>query len=301
MRHRKTPPLPVREGVSPQSVFLPAGPWPTLLAFLCQRFPAVGVERWQQRMAAGEVMDSHGHPLSSQQPYQPGTRIYYYRSVDAEPHIPFEEVILHQDEHLLVVDKPHFLPVQPAGPFVRETLVTRLRRRLGMDHLEPLHRLDRDTAGLMLLSTQPASRDAYCALFRQQQVQKTYHAIAPRGPARTYPLEYASRIERASGYRHHEQPGDANARTRIDQQAIAGDWALYRLQPHTGKTHQLRIHMAALGIPIRHDPLYPQDQHRPPDVFDYPLQLLASELHFVDPISGEQRHYCSGLRLVLPN
>lgn len=297
MRHRSPSSLPVRDGVSPQALFLPAGPWPTLLAFLCERFPAVGQAQWQQRMATGGVLDSQGQPLAPEQPYQAGTRIWYYRSVAAEPKVPFEEVILHQDGHLLVVDKPHFLPVQPAGPFVRETLVARLRRRLGLDQLEPLHRLDRDTAGLVLLSTNPASRDAYHALFREHRVHKVYLAVAPRGPERAYPLDYASRIERVSGFRHHEQPGPANARTRIEQLAVRDGLALYRLQPLTGKTHQLRIHMAALGIPILNDPLYPEDRHRPANVLDSPLQLLARELRFADPISGEDRHFGSRLRL----
>lgn len=270
-------------------------------AFLCERFTAVGPGQWQQRMAAGEVVDSQGTPLLPQQPYLPGSRVFYYRSVEDEIQIPFEEVIIHQDDHVLVVDKPHFLPTQPAGPFVAETLVTRLRRRLGIDHLEPLHRLDRDTAGLVLLSVNPASRDAYHRLFRERQIRKVYQAVAPLGPGRAYPLDYASRLERdEAGYRHCEVAGSPNAHTLIDRLAEQGPWALYRLEPLTGKTHQLRVQMAALGIPIRHDPLYPLDLHRPPDQFDEPLQLLASELLFEDPSTGQSCHFQSTRQLVLP-
>jgi tRNA pseudouridine32 synthase/23S rRNA pseudouridine746 synthase len=300
-RSRKSSPLPVRDGVSPQSVFLPQGPWPTVLAFLCERFPAVGLEQWHQRMSVGEVVDGQGRALAPDQSFLPGTRIYYYRSVADEVRIPFDEIVLHRDDHLLVVDKPHFLPTQPAGPFVQETLVARLRRRLGIDQLEPLHRLDRDTAGLVLLSVNPASRDAYHALFRERQVQKIYQAIAPAAPGRVFPLDYSSRIVRDSvGYRHREEPGPPNSATRIDLMQSQGDWARYRLQPHTGRTHQLRVHMAALGLPIRHDPLYPVDEHRPPDDFSRPLQLLASELRFDDPFTGESRCFRTGFSLILP-
>lgn len=300
-RSRLPAPLPVKGGISPQSVFLPPGPWPTVWAFLCERFAAVSPSDWHQRMTAGEVVDRQGRPLSPQHAYLPGSRVFYYRSVEAETRIPFEEIIIYQDEHLLVVDKPHFLPTQPAGPFVAETLVTRLRRRLGIDHLEPLHRLDRDTAGLVLLSVDPATRDAYHGLFRERQIRKIYQAVAPLGIERDYPLDYASRLERDEvGYRHREVEGAPNAHTLIDRVAEQGEWALYRLEPLTGKTHQLRVQMAALGIPIRHDPLYPQDLHRPPNQFDHPLQLLASELYFDDPVSGRPCHFHTTRQLIMP-
>lgn len=299
-RTRKSSPLPVRDGVSPQSVLLPQGPWPTVLAFLCERFPAVGLTQWHQRMAAGDVVDGQGRPLVPDQPCVPGIRIYYYRSVENEPKIPFDEIVLYRDDHLLVVDKPHFLPTQPAGPFVQETLVARLRRRLGCDQLEPLHRLDRDTAGLVLLSLNPASRDAHHALFRERRVQKVYQAIAPAGAGRVFPLDYHSRIVREGvGYRHREEPGPPNSVTHIDRLETVGEWARYRLLPFTGRTHQLRVHMAALGLPIRHDPLYPVDEHRPPDDFSRPLQLLASELRFDDPLTGQSRHFRTTLSLDL--
>lgn len=300
-RSRKSPPLPVRDGVSPQSVFLPQGHWPTVLAFLCDRFPAVGSEVWMRRLAAGDVVDGQGKPLQPEQPFLPGTRIYYYRAVTDEVRIPCDEIVLYQDDHLLVADKPHFLPTQPAGPFVQETLVARLRRRLGIDELEPLHRLDRDTAGLVLLSVNPASRDAYHALFRERRVQKIYQAIAPAAAGLAFPLDYSSRIVRDSaGYRHREEPGPPNSATRIDLAESQGDWARYHLQPHTGRTHQLRVHMAALGLPIRHDPLYPVDEHRPPQDFSRPLQLLASELRLDDPFTGECRCFQTGFSLILP-
>ena len=287
-RSRKTTPLPVRDGVSPQKVFLPAGPWPTLLAFLCERFPAVDKVQWRQRMAAGEVVDGQGRPVEAEQAFRPNTHLYYYRTVQTEPAIPFVETLIYQDEHLLVVDKPHFLPTQPAGPFVQETLVARLRRRLGIDSLEPLHRLDRDTAGLVLFSVNPVTRNPCHALFREQRIQKIYRAIAPLNQQLEFPLLHRSRIERDTAFhRRREVAGPTNAETRIQLLQRGDALGLYVLQPLTGKTHQLRVHMAALGMPILNDPLYPQDQHRPVDDFSQPLQLLASELAFVHPLTGE--------------
>lgn len=301
-RSRKSSPLPVRNGVSPHSVLLPAGPWPTVLAFLCERFPQVAAQTWQQRMAVGDVVDARGNALTPAQPYQPGQRIHYYRQVDAEIVVPLQETILFEDDHLLVVDKPHFLPTQPSGPFLQETLVARLRRRLGNDDLEPVHRLDRETAGLVLVSKQRDSRGRYQALFRDQQISKTYEAIAPFRPDLVFPLIRSSRIEVDEAFfRRCEVAGPANAETRIELLEQQGAWARYRLQPSTGRTHQLRVHMAALGIPIRQDPLYPQDQQRALDDFSTPLQLLAWELSFRDPVSGAERRFRTGMRLPWPD
>jgi len=300
-RSRKSSPLPVRDGVSPQSVLLPAGPWPTVLAFLCERFPQVSAGQWQQRMAAGEVVDDQGEPLTPAQIHQPGQRIHYYRQVPDEIPVPFQETILFEDDHLLVVDKPHFLPTQPSGPFLQETLVTRLRRRLGNDALEPVHRLDRETAGLVLLSKQRDSRGRYQALFRDQQISKTYEAIAPFRPDLVFPLIRSSRIDVDEAFfRRCEVAGPVNAETRIELLEQQGQWARYRLQPRTGRTHQLRVHMAALGIPIHHDPLYPQDRQRALDDFSAPLQLLACALDFIDPLSGSECRFRSQLTLQWP-
>lgn len=291
----------MRDGVSPQRVYLPPGPWPTVLAFLCERFPAVSEDQWRQRMTTGEVTDGQGRLVTPTQACSPNTHLHYYRSVQAEPVIPFNETLIHQDEHLLVVDKPHFLPTQPSGPFVQETLVARLRRRLGLASLEPLHRLDRDTAGLVLFSINPATRDRCHALFREQRIHKTYQAVARLNPQHPFPLEYSSRIGPDSAFhRRREIPGPANATTCISLLDSNAGLGCYRLQPLTGKTHQLRIHMAALDMPILNDPLYPQDRHRPLDDFSQPLQLLACELEFRHPVDGRECLFRSRSRLVWP-
>ncbi len=291
-------PLPVREGISPSAVFLPEGTWPTALAFLIDRFPDVGEARWRARMSGGRVVWADGCCVLPDAPFRARERIFYYRELEQEPRIPFEESVLFENDHIVVADKPHFLPTAPVGQYLQETLLVRLKRRLGLAHLVPLHRLDRETAGLVLLSKEVATRDAYHALFRQDGIVKTYEAIARFNPAHEYPVTRRSRIERAERfYRREEVEGEVNAVSVIDLIERQGEWARYRLQPVTGKTHQLRVHMAALGMPIRNDALYPCEQPRNEDAYAKPLQLLAKTLTFRDPVTGGFMAFESRYRL----
>ena len=285
---------PARQGVSPSCVVVPAGPWPTLLDFLLARFPSVPAADWQTRLDTGEVVDAEGHTARAHDQPTPGRRLYYYRSVPAEPRIPFEATVLWQDEHLLVVDKPHFLPVIPSGKYVQETLLVRLKDQLGLDALSPIHRIDRDTAGLVLFSINPATRNAYQALFRDRVVDKTYQCIAPSNPALPWPIHRESRIGQGAHFMQQaEVPGPVNAITDIDLLETHGAWARYQLRPLTGQRHQLRVHMAALGLPMLFDGIYPT--LTPEDATDYrrPLQLLAQQIAFTDPVTGEARSFAS--------
>lgn len=293
-------PLPTRDGISPSAVFLPAGEWPTVLAFLTQRFPDVGQARWLARMAGGNVVDADGTLLDASSFYRAGIRIFYYRELESERPIPFREEIIYEDDHILVVDKPHFLPTAPVGQYLKETLIARLKVRLGLDHLVPLHRLDRETAGLLIISKNIRTRDAYHALFRENRIQKTYEAVAVFNAGLDYPVTRSSRIDRAEKfYRRQEVPGEPNATTVIDLIEQHDGLARYRLQPVTGKTHQLRVHMAALGMPLLNDVLYPEESERTDDDYSHPLQLLAKTLVFVDPVSGVDRHFESHQVLML--
>lgn len=293
----------MREGVGASCVALPHGPWPRLLDFLAERLPAVSAEQWQERMAQGHVLDESGAPLLPDAPYRHGTRVYYYRALDAEPVIPFEETILYQDAHLLVADKPHFLPVTPTGRYVQQTLLVRLKRRTGLEHLSPIHRIDRETAGLVVFSVRPQDRGAYQALFREQVVDKTYEAIAPLRPDLPLPAVHRSRIEPDERFfRQREVPGEPNSETRIELIEAFGDLARYRLRPRSGKTHQLRVHMDALGRPISGDLFYPEVVHGPghaEENWSRPLQLLARALAFTDPVTGELRHFESRRQLAV--
>jgi len=300
--HRVTPPM--LEGVSASCVALPAGPWPLLVDFLAQRLPAVSQAQWQQRMAQGRVLDENGQPLPPNAPFQPQTRVYYYRELNAEPVIPFEASVLYQDEHLLVADKPHFLPVTPAGRFVQQTLLVRLKRQLGIETLSPIHRIDRETAGLVLFSVRPQDRGAYQALFRDKVVEKSYEAIAPLRPDLPLPEVHRSRIEPDEQFfRQREVPGEPNSETLIALQEARGDLARYRLSPVTGKTHQLRVHMDALGRPIAGDLFYPEVVHGPgytDEDYSRPLQLLARSIAFIDPVTGAPRRFESQRHLQWP-
>ena len=278
-----------------------AGPWATVLDALSACFGAVSRDTWHERMARGRVLDATGRALGPAHPYREGLRVHYFREVATEVPIPFAVRVLHADEHLLVADKPHFMPVAPVGRFVRETLLTRLIAQTGNDALVPLHRIDRDTAGIVLFSTSTASRAAYHALFRDRRLGKYYEALAalpPDGAGDAHVVERRSRLVRGEPFfRMQETAGPANSETRIELLgAHAGLWR-YGLQPRTGRKHQLRVHMAAIGAPIVNDVLYPALRARLPDDFTRPLQLLARRVWFVDPLSGVVRRFDSTLRL----
>lgn len=283
-------------GVGASSVRLPPGPWPTLLDFLDQRFPDVGRAVWQARLAAGKVSDAETGVLGVDAAHVAGRLVRYYRELPPETPIPFEATILHRDEQLLVADKPHFLPTMPSGRFLQETLLTRLKRDIGLDALVPLHRLDRGTAGLVLFSVNPATRGAYSALFAGRQIAKTYEALAPTRNDLAFPLLRRSRIVAGTPFfRQQEIAGEPNAETRISRIEARGELSLYRLEPVTGRKHQLRVQMAGLGIPIVNDDWYPTLAVAADagDDWSRPLQLLARRLVFVDPVTGEFRQFDS--------
>ncbi len=296
------PPLPTRDGVGPSCVALPEGGWPSIASFLSQRFPAVGAEVWHRRIERGEVVDEHGEAVTPERRYEPHLRVYYYRFVDDEPPMALDAVILAHDGHLVAVDKPHFLPVTPGGRWVQQTLLVQLKRQLGIDTLVPLHRLDRETAGVVLLGIQPGEREAYQALFRERRVDKVYEAIAPWRPALALPMVRRSHIVRDEHFmRMAEAPGEPNAETQLDVIEVGGGWARYALRPLTGRTHQLRVHCAALGLPIRNDLIYPTLHPPNSDEPSRPLQLLAKSVGFTDPFSGEARTFTSRRALDWPD
>ncbi len=294
-------PLPLVEGIAPSYQWLPPGHWPDLLAFLVARFSEISEADWRSRMARGLVVDERGQVQAPDSPYRAGACIHYYRELADEPPVPFRETILFQDEHILIADKPHFLPVMPAGRFLRETLLVRLRRRGGLDDLAPVHRIDRETAGIVLFSVNPASRDAYAALFRERRVDKVYEAVAAHRPEQAFPLTHRSRLEAGEPFfRMQEVAGPANSETRVDLLERRGDLSLYRVVPVSGRKHQIRVHFASLGMPILNDRFYPVlTADRSPETEDYdnPLKLLARSLSFVDPVAGQPRHFISQLSL----
>jgi len=269
-----------------------------MLDYLVARFAGVPPGTWAQRLSDGDVVDDHGQVITAQTPFEAGRRLYYYRAVPSEPHIPFEATVLWQDEHLLVVDKPHFLPVVPSGKYLQETLLVRLKNALGIATLSPIHRIDRDTAGLVLFSKQVTSRGAYQNLFRSRLVDKTYACIAPWNPDLPWPLTRATRIAPAAHFMQQtEVAGAPNTVTHIQPLEVLGAWARYTLKPVSGQRHQLRVHMAALGLPILFDGIYPVLTPEGSADYAHPLQLLAQSIAFDDPLTGERRQFHSALKL----
>jgi len=292
------------------TLHLPTGAWRTVLDCLCSRFATIPRAQWLERMARGRVLDADRRAIGPEHPYRAGLTVHYFREVARETPIPFIETLIHVDEHLVVADKPHFLPVIPAGRFVRETLLRRLIARLRNPDLVPLHRIDRGTAGLVLFSACRATRGDYQTLFRDGRIAKHYEAIAPALPGLVLPHTRATRIVSCTPFfRLREVDRAANACTRVEvlemdvaHTAAAADlpprpyWR-YRLTPGSGRKHQLRVHMAALGAAIVNDPFYPTLRDAADDDYAAPLQLLARELIFTDPLSGARRAFRS--RLVL--
>jgi tRNA pseudouridine32 synthase/23S rRNA pseudouridine746 synthase len=295
-------PLPVRAGVSPSQLHLPPGSWPSLLAFLCQRFAHVGASVWHARLASGQVFDQQGRPFRPDSPYAARQRIWYYREVETETAIPFAAPLLYRDDRLVVADKPHFLPCMPGGRHVHETLLTRLRTELALPELTPIHRLDRETAGVILFCVRHDCRAAYQTLFQKREVHKEYEAIAPYRPDLQLPARRCSRLQEGrDSFLMTEVEGEANSETRIELIERRGEFARYRLTPLTGKKHQLRAHMAAMGIAVHGDPWYPELlPDRAVDDFSAHLLLLARAITFVDPFDGSERHYRSARTLDWP-
>ncbi|MBI2733438.1 MAG: pseudouridine synthase [Aquabacterium sp.] len=296
--------LPTINGVSPSCVALPQGSWATMLDFLAERIPAVPREDWVRRMSLGEVVDAHGQAVAPDAPYRAQTKLYYWRSLPFEHPVPFDEAVVFQDDYLVVAYKPHFLPVTPKGRYLQETLLVRLKRKLGIDTLVPMHRIDRETAGLVAFTIQPHTRNAYQSLFRDKAIHKTYEAIAPLNPALNLPMRYRSRLEESARFMAmQEVEGTPNAETHIELIESASGLGRFRLSPITGQKHQLRAHMCALGMPILGDQIYPELLPAlPPEVapdFSSPLQLLAQSLSFTDPVTGQQRHFHCGRSLDL--
>lgn len=280
------------------TLYLPPGSWSTVLDCLCDHFSTISREQWLDRIARGRVLDGQGQPVGIDLVYREGLRIHYFREVPDEKVIPVQESILFADEHLIVADKPHFLPVTPAGEYVEQTLLRRLIRRLDNPHLVPLHRIDRHTAGLVLFSANPHSRSAYQSLFPTRQIEKRYEAIARALPQHDFPLVHKSRlVEGEPFFRMQEGAGVSNTETAVEVREKNGELWRYGLYPVTGKKHQLRVHMSALGAGICNDPFYPQVLKDAQDYYAQPLKLLAQGLRFLDPLTGQEREFESRIRL----
>lgn len=286
----------------PSAVSLPrmAKPYPAILDFLVQRFPNVEKAIWEKRMCEGKLRDETGAAITRETPYLPQQKLFYFREVAEEALIPLQEKILFQNDEILVADKPPFLPVTPSGPYVDECLLNRLRRKTGNQDIVPLHRIDRETTGLVLFSLNKASRGLYATLFLNGDIEKSYAAVAEieQRPQENDWLVENRLIEAEPWFRMQAAPGVVNARSRIKLLDFRENRGYFGLTPITGKKHQLRLHMSGLGFRIMHDRYYPQLLAKQADDLEKPLQLLARRLEFSDPISGEKMLFESEHKLL---
>lgn len=292
-------PLPARDGIGPARLGMPMeGLWGSVFDFVAERIGAradpARLEALEARVRAGEVVLGDGVQVTHDTAYQRGGSVYLYRDVRPETSVPFDLTVLYQDDHLLVVDKPHFLATMPRGRHVEQTVVTRVRRDLGLPDAAPAHRLDRLTAGVLVLTLRHDVRSAYQLLFAQREVVKTYLALAPTLPTLHEPMTIQNRIVKERGdLQARVVPGEPNAETVVELLSDRDGVGTYRLLPSTGRTHQLRVHCSDLGMPILGDPLYPTVVDVASDDFSTPLRLLAHRLEFVDPLTREERVFTS--------
>ena len=318
---------PVINGVGPSTVGIPANTTLSAIDFLTSKFSAISQEEWQQRFQAREIMNALGRVMAPQDSLLKESHLHYYRSISNEPELPFKASVIFQDEYLVVADKPHFMPVTPVGRYVQQSLLVQLKQQLNLPELSPVHRIDRETAGLVVFSVRALDRNAYQELFRLRQVEKTYEAIAGTPETSTrhpkFPLVYRSMmLEDSQFFRMREvaanlikNKGEFNSETWIDcvDQFVSNTvsthqngtqstlLARYLLKPLTGQRHQLRVHMNSLGLPLINDQFYPQvlRHDNEQDDFNKPLQLLAQTITFKDPVTAASRSFRSSRQLNL--
>lgn len=285
---------------SPSHVWLPKEfDGKLILDFLCQRFDKIPKATWEQRLKDGKVSIVDGEILNLDSPYLGDRRLQYFREVEHEPEVPFYEKALYEDENILIVDKPHFLTIHPVGQYVEQTLVSRLRKKYDNPEIAPAHRLDRLTAGLVLLTKNKVARSAYQKLFLNHDIQKTYHAIGPKPTDGKDSWHLNNELTAGEPwFLMRVGEGESNSESHIRIISQQDELCKFELKPVSGKKHQLRVHMCAIGSSILYDPLYPIFTGKGNDNYEKPLQLLAYQLDFIDPISHEVRRFTSDLKLL---
>jgi tRNA pseudouridine32 synthase/23S rRNA pseudouridine746 synthase len=268
----------------------------TIFEYLLARFPHVNAAIWRERVSQGLITLSDGTTLEERSPYRHGMIVFYRKEVPSEPASLEEPLIVYRDDEILVVDKPHGMPVTPSGKHVERSLLVCLQRITELPELSPIHRLDRDTAGLLLFAIKADSRKHYHRLFAEGRIEREYLAVAnAQAPQHKTHWRIENRIEPGEPwFLQRIVEGQVNAITEIELTDLRSGLGLFRLFPKSGKKHQLRVHMVSLGCPIVGDPFYPALTNKSGDP---PLQLLAKRLAFIDPLTGEARSFTSGRTL----
>jgi tRNA pseudouridine32 synthase/23S rRNA pseudouridine746 synthase len=285
----------------PSRLYLPKfdNPPETIFEYLLARFPQVTATVWRERVLRGLVTLADGTALNEKSPYRHGTTVFYRKEVSGEPALLEDPLIVYRDDEIIVADKPHGIPVTPSGQHIERSLFIRLQRMTALPDLAPIHRLDLDTAGLVLFTIKAGARARYHRLFADGRIEREYVAVAQaEAPLRETHWRVANRIGPGEPwFLQRIVEGQINAITEIKLDDLHGGLGRFRLFPKTGKRHQLRVHMASIGCPIAGDPLYPAIRQKRDE--DPPLQLLARRLAFVDPLTGEARSFTSSRTLSL--
>ena len=289
-------PLPLRHGLNSAWLRTPAsGHWPTMRDHLVQRLHMVTAERVDAMLDEGRFVDERGAAIGSHERFRPNLMVFFHRDLPEEDAPPGELRVLYRDDRIVVLDKPHFTATIPRGRHILYSATVRARRDLDLPELSPAHRLDRMTAGVLLCTTRREFRAAYQGVFEHRQASKQYLAVAPFNPDLVLPAEVSSHITKHKGELRVIERTDIapNAHTRIELVQARDGLGLYRVLPTTGRTHQIRVHLDGLGIPIVNDPFYPVLLDHDINDFSHPLQLLAWRLGFPDPIDGRPREFTS--------
>ncbi len=288
----------------PSYVFLPKKdiPYPSILEFLTSKFPNISEPVWRQRIIEGKI-SYKDEIITLNTQYKPNCHLQYYREVEKEIIIPYDEEILYQDDNIIVVDKPHFIPVTPSGNIVNESLIYRLKKKFKFEDIKTIHRLDMATAGVVMFSINNKTHNQYLNLFKERKIEKTYEAIThlPHNKNRKEWIieNEIVKSEECFFLMKIGNNGANNAKTFVRLKEKKDNKYLFELKPITGRKHQLRLHLSQITGGIINDRFYPTLLSEKKYDYNNPLQLLAKKLEFIDPITNKKMMFQSKKELRL--